>query len=477
MRERQLFSGPLFDIAEFACPPQDEAWRDVNVIESASPLVVFPHSPSAIRADGSAPVLATPNLVMLYNPGQEYERRLHDARGDECLYIALHPHGAGGARAEGGAIRDGRMTATHAPAERLAYLQQHLLGRHLRGAAPDALLVEETTMRLVRSVVRSAGAGATREQTAASHVALTESAKELLATSLAEPLGLHERRGAPRRLAVPPRARVPQQRRASRSTQYRTQLRLRLALERLPESARRTDLARVRARLREPQPLHRHVPPRVRRRAVGRAGRPQVDACSPPEASTNAEASTLAAAYARAVAGDFDFWVGEWDAPLGRRPRLERRSRPSSAAPSSSSASTAGPGPTLQGLSVSVYDASASAGGRPGSTRSAATSTSRAVSATTASWSSGTRARATEASCRSGCASPRSSASRSSGSGSAKTRRERGASGGGSSTRDGPDDDAMARRRDPPPRRAPGCRRGEARSAMPHASSATHSRR
>ena len=91
MRERQLFSSPLFGIAEFACPPQDEAWFDVNVIESTSPLVVFPHMSVGIRPDGARPVLATPNLVMLYNPGQAYERKLHDRRGDECLYVALHP--------------------------------------------------------------------------------------------------------------------------------------------------------------------------------------------------------------------------------------------------------------------------------------------------------------------------------------------------------------------------------------------------
>jgi len=237
MRERRLFSSTLFAIAEFACPPQDEAWRDVNVIESSSPLVVFPHVPVGIRPDGAAPVLATPNLVMLYNPGQSYERRLHDTRGDECLYVALHPQAVEELEADGGSIRDGRMTATHAPADRLAYLHQHLLGRHLRGAAPDALLVEETTMRLVRSVVRRRPeASARRDCTSAGHVALTESTKELLASSLAEPLGLHD---VAARLGISPfhLARVFRRQTGFSLHQYRTQLRLRLALERLPESA------------------------------------------------------------------------------------------------------------------------------------------------------------------------------------------------------------------------------------------------
>ena len=214
MRERQLFSGPLFDIAEFACPPQDEAWRDVNVIESASPLVVFPHTTVGIHPGGAAPVLATPNLVMLYNPGQEYERTLHDARGDECLYVALHPPAVEELEAEGGAIRDGRMTATHAPADRVAYLHQHLLGRHLRGAAPDALLVEETTMRLVRSVVRHLPqpAAAPRRNVVVSRRAdgEREGAARRVARRAARPA---RGGGTPRRLALPPRARVPQQNR------------------------------------------------------------------------------------------------------------------------------------------------------------------------------------------------------------------------------------------------------------------------
>jgi AraC-like DNA-binding protein len=237
MSERQLFTSPLFGIAEFACPPHDEAWRDVNVIESASPLVVFPHTTVGIRPGGAAPVLATPNLVMLYNPGQEYERRLHDARGDECLYVALQPQAVEELEADGSAIRDGRMTATHAPADRVAYLHQHLLGRHLRGAAPDALLVEETTMRLVRSVVRRLPEPAARRaETSSAHVALTESAKELLAASLAELLGLHD---VAARLGVSPfhLARVFRSRTGFSLHQYRTQLRLRLALDRLPESA------------------------------------------------------------------------------------------------------------------------------------------------------------------------------------------------------------------------------------------------
>ena len=237
MTERLLFSSALFTIAEFACPPEDEAWLDVNVIESASPLVVFPHLPVGVRPEGSPPVLATPNLAMLYNPGQTYERCLRDARGDECIWIALHPPAVEALEAAGGGrLRDGRMTVAYAPADRLTYLHHHLLARHLRGDAPDPLLVEETTMRLVRSVLgQEAPGGARRHVTSSVHHELAEAAKALVAISPAGQQGLHELAS---RLRVSPfhLARVFRTETGFSLHQYRTQLRLRLALERLPES-------------------------------------------------------------------------------------------------------------------------------------------------------------------------------------------------------------------------------------------------
>jgi AraC-like DNA-binding protein len=237
MIERLLFSSALFTIAEFACPPEDEAWQGVNVIVSTSPLVVFPHLPVAVRPEGSAPVLATPNLAMLYNPGQTYERHLRDARGDECIWIALHTPAVEALEAAGGGrLHDGRMSVAYAPADRLTYLQHHLLARHLRGTAPDSLLVEETAMRLVRAVLGQEPATATgRRGTTAAHHELAEAAKALVAASLAEQQGLHELAA---RLRVSPfhLARVFRSQTGFSLHQYRTQLRLRLALERLSES-------------------------------------------------------------------------------------------------------------------------------------------------------------------------------------------------------------------------------------------------
>jgi AraC family transcriptional regulator len=236
MTERVLFSSALFSIAEFACPPEDEAWLDVNVIVSPSPLVVFPHLPVGVRPEGCEALLATPNLAMLYNPGQTYERWLRDARGDECIWIALHAPALETLETDTATIRDGRMTVAHAPADRLTYLHHHLLARHLRGNAAESLLVEETTMRLVRSVLGPRQAAAARRRgTSSAHHELAETAKALLASSLSYRLGLHEL-AAQLRVSPFHLARVFRSQTGFSLHQYRTQLRLRLALERLPES-------------------------------------------------------------------------------------------------------------------------------------------------------------------------------------------------------------------------------------------------
>jgi AraC family transcriptional regulator len=234
--DRRLFASPLLTVAEFVCPPGDDAWNDLNEIGDR-PIVVFPRVPVAIRLSHDHRVLATPNLAMLYNPGQLYERELRSNRGDECLYVQLHRPALEALEADGSAIRDGRMVATHAPASRLTYFHQHLLSRYLDGGQADTLLAEETTIRLIRSVVPAPAQAVTarRRATAGAHRALAEDAKELLAATVGENLGLH---GIAARLGSSPfhLARVFRRETGFSLHDYRQQLRLRLALEQLPGS-------------------------------------------------------------------------------------------------------------------------------------------------------------------------------------------------------------------------------------------------
>src|SRR6478672_3203436 len=229
--DRVLYASPLLQVASFRCPAHDARWLTTNVIDSPAPLVAFPQLPVGVRPIGSPPVLATPNLAMLYNPGQEYERRLVDARGDSCIYIVLNRPALESLEREACAVRDGELIATHVPVDRTAYLQQHLIARHLAGARHDALFVEETALQLLRTVLRRDATGAARD----AHRALAEDAKELLVSTLTEPLSLHELAA---RLSVSPfhLARVFRRETGYSLHAFRIHLRLRQALVRLPES-------------------------------------------------------------------------------------------------------------------------------------------------------------------------------------------------------------------------------------------------
>ena len=227
--DRRLFSSPLLTVAEFTCPPTDAAWQTQNMI-GERPIVVFPRVPVGIRLDGGRRVLATPNLAMLYNPGQVYARELRSGRGDECLYVQLHGPALEALERDSGAIRDGRLVVAHAPASRLTYFHQHLLARYLDGAQPDTLLVEETTIRLVRDVLRPSTVSPSLRRTATImfHRDLAEGAKELLAATVDENLSLQE---IATRIDTSPfhLARVFRRETGFSLHDYRTQLRLRLA--------------------------------------------------------------------------------------------------------------------------------------------------------------------------------------------------------------------------------------------------------
>jgi AraC family transcriptional regulator len=241
--ETQLFTSALFTITEFACPPTDEAWTTSNLIRSRSPLVVFPRTAVGIRPATGRRVLATPNLVMLYNPSQEYERELRDTRGDSCLYFELHSPAVEALERASGVLADGQMTETHLPSSHAAYLRQHLMGRYLRSQDVDELFVEETAMRLVGGILEQRPArGRGKSTTTAGHYELSEAAKEGIVASISESLGLAQLAS---RLGVSPfhLARIFRTQTGFTLHQYRKQLRLRFALERLGDESSLSMLA------------------------------------------------------------------------------------------------------------------------------------------------------------------------------------------------------------------------------------------
>jgi AraC family transcriptional regulator len=227
-----LLSTPTLSVGEFHCPPGDASWGETNRIGDRA-HVVFPRRSVLIRQLGREPVLATPNHAMLYNADQRYRRELHHQLGDESVFVELTEETleqlAG----------DGRLHATHVPAGRRTYLLQHLLVRQLRGRSCDELDAEELASRLVLSalapqVVRRHPA---RERTSADHRELAEAAKSEIASDLSVRRSLGELAGA---LHISPfhLARVFRAETGFTLAGYRQTLRLRAALERLPENDR-----------------------------------------------------------------------------------------------------------------------------------------------------------------------------------------------------------------------------------------------
>jgi len=230
--ERILYESEVLSFAEFHCPADAPLWLELNTIETG-PHVVFPGTSVVIRHLGCTPVLANPNHVMFYNPGQRFQRRLHDPSGDRCFYVRL-------GRRLLADVTGGRddLPFAYGPSSADAYLAHRLVVSHLRSGNHDSLFVEETLTHAIGRVTadafasRQIGRRRTRPTTFAVHHELVESAKELLTVHLTERLPL---RFFARMLHTSEfhLARVFRNATGFSLHQYRNQLRLRLALERL----------------------------------------------------------------------------------------------------------------------------------------------------------------------------------------------------------------------------------------------------
>jgi len=233
MPDRCLYESDVLAVSEFDCPLDDAAWSSTNRITLEAPLVVFPRVPVVITRPGGSAVLATPNVAMLYRPGALYDREARHPRGDSCLYVELRDP----------SLYDDLPRATHLPTGASAYLRQHLLGRYLRDGDVDPLVVESVVLGIVGDVAAAPQPPRPRRHTTAeAHERLVADAQELIAATVAERLTVH---AIARRLGTSPfhLVRVFRGRTGFGIHEYRNELRLRLALERLHEQA--GDLARL----------------------------------------------------------------------------------------------------------------------------------------------------------------------------------------------------------------------------------------
>ena len=227
--ERTLYQAPRFRLAEFWCPPDSPRWREPNVIPDR-PHVAFPRTSTVIGHSGCEPTLANSNHVMFYNPGQRYERMLHDPDGDRCWFVELDA----GLLAELTASAAFHFTA--GPSDAAVRILLCSAVRHLAGDWSDPLLVEEAVITVLgRSVAAAASFHRTRRRvTIPRHRDLVERAKALLTDTACERLALSEI-GQGLGVSEFHLARVFRGGTGLSLHAYRNHLRLRLALERLAD--------------------------------------------------------------------------------------------------------------------------------------------------------------------------------------------------------------------------------------------------
>jgi AraC-like DNA-binding protein len=249
--ERILLATETLAIGRFSCPPEDARWRRTHWIGTRH-HVVFPARSVLIEQDGHEPVLADVNHVVLYDPGQTYQRALVSPDGDLATFLAVSEPLV---RSLLGTPEDrppqfGRPELALAPEPLLRF--RLLVGRISAGSV-DALEAEEAALAVLERVVDGghgkAGGGTrrvARPRTRSEHQRLVIDTRRLLAERFAEPLSLAQ---IGRLVGASPfhLSRVFRTSTGRSLSEYREQVRLRRALEQLTSRGRRVGIASLAA--------------------------------------------------------------------------------------------------------------------------------------------------------------------------------------------------------------------------------------
>ena len=235
-----VFASPLVRVGRWRCPVDHPHFVDSGPASEA--LFVFPRESVWIQHEGGRPFVADPNCVTYYNRGQCYTRRELSARGDQCEWFAVAPETIVETLAahESAAIdrHDAPFRFTHGPSDPASYLRQRQVFHHVtREPNADRLYVEEAVIAVLGDVIRLAYVHRGIRRTAARarrDVDIVEDARDLIARRYMENVSLAE---IAREVgsSVFHLARTFKARTGFSLHAYRTQLRLRAALERVGE--------------------------------------------------------------------------------------------------------------------------------------------------------------------------------------------------------------------------------------------------
>jgi AraC family transcriptional regulator len=234
-----VFESTLVRIGRWRCPANHPQFVDSGPTSEA--FFVFPREGVWIAHHGREPFVADANTVTYYNAGQTFRRRKLSARGDQCEWFAVSPEAIADTLSAFEPAAIDRPHApfpfTHGPSNADSYLRQRMVFQHVSNESnPDRLFVEEAVLSILGDVTALAYAhdgprGRTRPRR---DVELIEAARDVIARRFKDNLSLSE---IAREVgsSVFHLARIFKVRTGFSLHTYRTQLRLRAALERLRE--------------------------------------------------------------------------------------------------------------------------------------------------------------------------------------------------------------------------------------------------
>lgn len=236
-----VFTSPLVRVGRWRCPAENPIFTNSGPISEA--LFAFPREGVWIQHDGAAPFVADANTVTYYNKGQSYTRRKLGAWGDQCEWFGVAPAAiAETLSAHEPAVMDRPhrpFRFTHGPSNPQSYLRQRMVFEHVsREGVADRLFVEEAVLSIFDDVTALAygrrEAAPPKRTRLRREVDLAEAAREVIAANFKCNLSLSDIARSVDS-SVFHLARVFKARTGFSLHAYRTQLRLRAALDRLAE--------------------------------------------------------------------------------------------------------------------------------------------------------------------------------------------------------------------------------------------------
>lgn len=231
--DRVVFESGLVTIGAFRCRREHPAFEDSGAIERD--CFVFPRTAVGIQREHERAFVANPNVVTFYNRGDQFKRAPISVDGDRADWFALRRDVVREVVAvtdPGAADREAPFALSHVGSDPRVYLLQRRLHNAVtQPTPPDPLVVEETTVSLLRRVLRGAGGQAAVDEEPR-HRELVEAAKALLSAQFMRPLTLVD---IADRLDVSVFHLCRVFHRGTRTTlhEYRHQLRLRWSLEQI----------------------------------------------------------------------------------------------------------------------------------------------------------------------------------------------------------------------------------------------------